>query len=125
MLVSYFDIEKYLQEVKLMVQKGKYRIADREKNHKLFLDYLITEDKCREILLDLCVEDFSEAVHNEHTKFAHEILYIFGKEVELIQRYGEGTRKVPLYIKFNKLDQSFLIVISLHEQEYPLNYRFK
>ena len=45
----------------------------------------------------------------------HETLYIFGKEVLLIERYGTAEKLVPLYIKFNKLDNEFVIVISFHE----------
>ena len=30
-----------------------------------------------------------------------------------------------LYIKFNKLTNQYLIVISFHKQEYPLTYKFK
>ena len=30
-----------------------------------------------------------------------------------------------LYIKFNKLDHCYVIVVSLHEQNYPIKYYFK
>ena len=55
------------------------------------------------IILDLNAMDFSDAVPNEHIGFEHETLYIFGKEVLLIERYGTAEKLVPLYIKFNKL----------------------
>ena len=32
---------------------------------------------------------------------------------------------VALYIKFNKLTNLYVIVISFHKQDYPLNYKFK
>ena len=42
--------------------------------------------------------------------------------------FGEKWNKektVSLYIKFNKLDGCFVIVISFHEQKYPLTYYFR
>ena len=69
--------------------------------------------------------DFSEILQNEHKGFEHELLYVFGKNVELLERIGNVSKIVPLYIKFNKLDNCYIIVVSLHEQKYPLNYYFK
>ena len=34
-------------------------------------------------------------------------------------------RTVSLYIKFNKISDQYLFVISFHEQEHPLSYYFK
>jgi hypothetical protein len=71
------------------------------------------------------VDDFAEVRQNEHKSFEHEQLYIFGKEVELLERIGHAKKIVSLYIKFNKLDNSFVIVVSFHEQRYPLHCFFK
>lgn len=35
------------------------------------------------------------------------------------------AKTVSLYIKFNKLENCFVIVISFHEQNYPLTYYFR
>ena len=43
----------------------------------------------------------------------------------MIERYGTAEKLVPLYIKFNKLDNEFVIVISFHEQRHPLTYYFR
>lgn len=80
---------------------------------------------CREIVLSLGVEDFSDAVQNEHTQYSEEVLYIFGKDISLLPRFGGDDEIVSLYIKFNKLKDQFLIIISFHKQEFPLKYRFK
>lgn len=77
------------------------------------------------ILLSLEVADFSEKRQNEHVGYEDEWLYIFGKAVPLIERFGSGERSVPLYIKFHKLENQFVIVISFHKQKYPLSYPFK
>ena len=83
------DIEQYLSEVKNAVEKDKYRIdrnAKRQDNINLFLDYVIDEAKAKEIILSLTAMDFSEILQNEHKGFEHERLYVFGKDVVLLER---------------------------------------
>jgi hypothetical protein len=122
------DIEQYLSEVKEAVENDNYRIARnarRQDNINLFSDYVIDEMKAKEIILSLTVMDFSEILQNEHRGFEHEELYVFGKDVTLLERNGTEERTVSLYIKFNKLENCFVIVISFHEQRYPLTYYFR
>ncbi len=122
------DIEQYLSEVKDAVKKDNYRLdrnTRRQDNINLFLDYVIDETKAKEIILDLTVMDFSEILQNEHQGFEHERLYVFGKDVVLLERNGTEEKAVSLYIKFNKLENCFVIVISFHEQKHPLTYYFK
>lgn len=122
------DIEQYLAEVKEAVRKDNYRLdqnARRQDNINLFLDYVIDEAKAKEIILSLTVMDFSEILQNEHKGFEHERLYVFGKDVVLLERNGTKEKTVFLYIKFNKLENCFIIIISFHEQKYPLTYYFK
>ena len=121
-------IAQYLDEVKCALRKNRYRIslnANRGANRKLFQDYVIDEAMARQILLELDVSDFSEVRPNEHEGYENELLYIFGKDVRLLERYGNKEKTVSLYIKFNKLENCFVIVISFHEQKFPLNYYFK
>ncbi|EOS78373.1 hypothetical protein C817_03625 [Dorea sp. 5-2] len=122
------DIEQYLFEVKEAVENNRYRLdqnAKRQDNINLFLDYVIDEAKAKEIILGLTVIDFSDILQNEHKGFEHERLYVFGKDVTLLERNGTEEKTVSLYIKFNKLENCFVIVISFHEQKYPLTYYFK
>ena len=122
------DIEKYLSEVKDAVEKDNYRLdrnARRQDNINLFLDYVIDEAEAKEIILSLTVMDFSEILQNEHKGFEHEKLYVFGKDVILLERNGTEEKTVSLYIKFNKLENCFVIVISFHEQKHPLTYYFR
>ena len=128
MNLSVSDVENYLEAVKCAVKAHRDRLdmnAKRPDNRKLFDTYLLTIRDAENIILDLNAMDFSDAVPNEHAGFEHETLYIFGKEVLLIKRYGTAEKLVPLYIKFNKLDNEFVIVISFHEQRHPLTYYFK
>ncbi len=122
------DIEQYLSDVKAAVENDRYRLDRnyrRQDNINLFLDYVIDEAKAKEIILSLTVMDFSEILQNEHKGFEHERLYVFGKDVILLERNGTEEKTVSLYIKFNKLENCFVIVISFHEQKYPFTYYFK
>ena len=128
MVLKIEEIEEYLNEVKEAVQIGKYRLdrnRKRQDNIDLFLKYVIDEAKAREILLSLTAADFSEILKNEHVGYEHERLYVFGKDVLLLERSGTEEKMVSLYIKFNKLKNCYVIVISFHEQKYPLKYPFK
>lgn len=122
------DMEQYLSKVKEAVENNNYRLdrnARRQDNINLFLDYVIDEAKAKEIILSLTVMDFSETLQNEHKGYEYEKLYVFGKDVVLLERNGMEEKTVSLYIKFNKLENCFVIVISFHEQKYPLTYYFK
>lgn len=122
------DIDFYLSEVKDAIRNQRYRIERnprRKDNCDLFLYYIITETDAKDILLSLKPTDFSEILQNEHKGFEHEQLYVFGKDVRLLERFGNSYKTVSLYIKFNKLENNYVIVISLHEQKHPLKYYFK
>ena len=114
-----------MNEVKKSVEEGRYQISSRTKNQCLYIDYVFSEQRCKEILLDLEADDFSEAVQNDHPQHTEEILYIFGKDVLLLPKQGGDEETVSLYIKFNKLANFYVIVISFHKQDYPLVYKFK
>jgi len=126
--VTIADIEKYLEDVKKAIHTGRYKVEmneNRQDNLDLFMDYVINEEKRKQILLGLTAMDFSEIRHNTHKGYEHELLYIFGKDVKLLRRFGAGEEQVSLYIKFNKLESRYVIVISFHKQKHPLKYKFR
>ena len=125
MNVTKSDIEQYLSDVFAAVNAGRYQISPRQKNQDIYMDYVFTEEDAKKVILSLTAYDFSDAVQNEHPQHPEEILYIFGKDINLMPRYGDSEEKVSLYIKFNKLTNQYVIVISFHKQEYPLTYKFK
>ena len=125
MNVTKSDIEQYLSDVFAAVNAGRYQISPRQKNQDIYMDYVFTEEDAKEVILSLTAYDFSVAVQNDHPQHPEEILYIFGKDINLMPRYGDSEEKVSLYIKFNKLTNQYVIVISFHKQEYPLTYKFK
>ena len=94
------DIEKYLSEVKDAVEKDNYRLdrnASRQDNINLFLDYVIDEAKAKEIILSLTAMDFSEILQNEHKGFEHEKLYVFGKDVTLLEEWDRRKNSISVY----------------------------
>ena len=125
MNITKSDVEKYLSDVFVAVRTGRFQISPRQKNQDIYKRYVFTEDDAKKVILSLSTNDFSDAVRNEHPEHREEILYIFGKDIKLLSRFEETEEEVSLYIKFNKLANQFLIVISFHKQEYPLTYKFK
>ena len=97
------DIEIYLQGVWAAIDAEKYQFAPRHKNRELLTDYVISEEIELDIIKSLTPMDFSTAVPNDHKGMEHEILYIFGKDINLLERFGDKERTVSLYIKFNKI----------------------
>lgn len=123
--VTKSDIERYLSDVFSAVASGRYQISPRKKNQDIYIDYVFTEHDAKKVILSLTVSDFSDAVPNNHSHYHEEILYIFGKDLLLLSRYDDSEELVPLYIKFNKLPNQYVFIISFHKQEYPLTYKFK
>lgn len=82
------EIKVYLEEVKEAIQNNRYRIernSRRQDNIDLFVNYVIDETIAKDILLGLEATDFSEILRNEHRGYEHELLYVFGKDVELLK----------------------------------------
>ncbi len=63
------------------------------------MDYVFTEEDAKRLILSLTVYDFSKAVHNDHPQYPEEILYIFGKDINLLPRFGGAEEWVSLYYK--------------------------
>ena len=123
-LIDKSEIADYLTKAKKLIVQNKFSIAlnsNRMTNLSLFDEYLIDEERIKIILLDLTEDDFCEKVQNKHVQFQHEWLYIFGKEISLMKK----RVKWSLYIKFNMIENKFVIVISFHKQKYPLVYYFR
>ena len=125
--LNFAEVEEYLSNVKKAVKEGRYereRNANREANSMLFRNYLISEEDAKKIIYNLTPMDFSEAVRNRKPQYADEILYIFGKEVKILERYGDAEKEIELYIKFKKESNDYVIVISFHEAKYPVKKYF-
>lgn len=127
MNLSIADIEEYLSIVRQAVQEDRYEIErneNREENLKLSWQYMLPEEEIKKIIYSLTPLDFSEAVKNRKKRFANEILYVFGKNVNLIERDSGQEKEIELYIKFNKEIDNYVIVISFHEAKHPVKKYF-
>lgn len=116
------EIDEYLTEIKKLIEENKWHIArnkNREDNIRLFHDYVITTDNVKKILMDLTPDDFCSCVQNRNASYPEEKLYIFGKCIRLLEKYGNKEKDVHLYIKINRLvSRQYVIVVSVHEQKY-------
>lgn len=127
MNLSIADIEEYLSMVRQAVREDRYEIErneNREENLKLSWQYILPEEEIKKIIYSLTPLDFSEAVKNRKKRFANEILYVFGKNVNLIERDSGQEKEIELYIKFNKEIDNYVIVISFHEAKHPVKKYF-
>lgn len=127
MNLSIADIEEYLSIVRQAVREDRYEIErneNREENLKLSWQYMLPEEEIKKIIYSLTPLDFSEAVKNRKKRFANEILYVFGKNVSLIERDSGQEKEIELYIKFNKEFDNYVIVISFHEAKHPVKKYF-
>ena len=127
MNLSIADIEEYLSIVRQAVREGRYEIErneNREENLKLSWQYMLPEEEIKKIIYSLTPLDFSEAVKNRKKRFANEMLYVFGKNVNLIERDNGQEKEIELYIKFNKEIDNYVIVISFHEAKHPVKKYF-
>lgn len=127
MNLSIADIEEYLSIVRQAVREGRYEIErneNREENLKLSWQYMLPEEEIKKIIYSLTPLDFSEAVKNRKKRFANEILYVFGKNVNLIERDSGQEKEIELYINFNKEIDNYVIVISFHEAKHPVKKYF-
>ena len=127
MNLSIADIEEYLSIVRQAVREDRYEIErneNREENLKLSWQYILPEEEIKKIIYSLTPLDFSEAVKNRKKRFANEILYVFGKNVNLIERDSGQEKEIELYIKFNKEIDNYVIVISFHEAKHPVKKYF-
>lgn len=127
-IVDKAHIEDYLAEVRQKIKIGLCRFAlnkNRQDNIDLLVDYVITKSEVKEIISTLNYIDFSEILQNDHKEYEHEFLYVFGKTVVLKRKKNKKFVDVPLYIKINNVKESSVIIISFHEQKYPLKFYFK
>ena len=127
MNLSIADMEEYLSIVRQAVREDRYEIErneNREENLKLSWQYMLPEEEIKKIIYSLTPLDFSEAVKNRKKRFANEMLYVFGKNVNLIERDNGQEKEIELYIKFNKEIDNYVIVISFHEAKHPVKKYF-
>ena len=90
MEITEYQIERYLNDMGRIISNGSCSIAlNRQKNQDLFMQYVIDEERAKEILLDLKVTDFSYVLKNEHKGYEHEDLYVLLDTFDLGGKIGD------------------------------------
>ena len=69
------EIEKVLEEFKMFVAKDKYRIIERDENYLLMVDYDISEEKRKNVLLELTIDDFVRKDKSRNKKLKDMSIY--------------------------------------------------
>lgn len=111
-------VERLHRNINNSVYGIGYAVKPSAKNSKLREDYIVTDNKIREILLSLTVDDYLKWDYSDNVNYQGEIVHLFQKIVPLIPRYQEDAkeRKVSLYIKITWMGkEGLLIVLSIHE----------
>lgn len=105
-------------------------VLSRDKNRNFKNRYICEDSKVMEIVSRLRVDDFCDGLDDfcdglDDLKNG-ETLYVYGVTVRLEERFGGSSCDVPIYIKVRltrrMMDGEMVegILISFHEQEYPL-----
>lgn len=122
--VSRDEIWEVLDKVKIAVNENKYVLSMRPKNMKIFDEYIFDEKDLKQILLNLGIKNFCDAKNSDHEKFSDKKVYIFGYDKILIPTFGTAEEMVSIYIKLQPIDNGRVFIISFHEQESPLIYKY-
>lgn len=91
-------------------------ISKRKKNAEFMKKYALFDSDVKEYVENLNKEDFIEKKKNEDSKIDAEYLYVFYKNLFLIDEYGESLEKV--YIKVCRLEdeEGTIFVVSFHNE---------
>ena len=124
------QISAVLQRIQECVSGGKYTVAQNEnraENVAVIREYNLTSEKQRHLLMQIAIEDFCHSLQNTNLGYEHEVLYVFCSQVNLYNLDNE-EKQLDLYTKFNIIDLPFgskVIVISFHQRNKPIDYKFR
>ncbi|MBN2794460.1 MAG: type II toxin-antitoxin system MqsR family toxin [Clostridia bacterium] len=121
------EIEKYLAEVRMLIQENRIHLSTREKNKKFLKKARMRASEVYKIVSSLTYFDFCKTLKNDtnNSKYVDEVLYVFTKTIE-VDLWSE-PRECQLYIKLNLCDLGKgkrTIIVSFHECEYELTTKF-
>ena len=105
------DINRYLEDTKELFKNNKYIISyndNRRENYQLIMDYVISEYDKKMILLSITSDNFVKRESNTKEKYHNEIMYVFGKNVDLMKicaikiKYQENKRTEKRMVCYNR-----------------------
>ena len=117
------EIEEYLKSVKKSVNAGNFIVCStqkNEKNRKFLLEYRLTKNKQKQMLIELEANDFCYSADNYNDP--QERLYFFCREYEL-DNWGT-IENVEVYIKIARKKDDFIVVVSFHKPEKSIKKLF-
>jgi hypothetical protein len=124
------QIVAVLQTIQDCVRMSQFIISqneNRQENIDFIKEYNLTSKKQKELLLKIEPEDFCHTLQNIKMGFEHEVLYVFCLQV-LLFNFEDKEEMVDIYTKFNIIDHNqgpFVVVISFHKRNKPINYLFQ
>ena len=80
------EIKSFLEKVKDCIREDKFIVStneNRQENIDFINEYNLTNQRQKEILLRLEVEDFCHSLQNTNIGFEYEVLYVFCPQVTL------------------------------------------
>lgn len=125
-MTSKNDVEIFLKTIhnKLAYDCHDLQISIKQGNNKKFLmEFALTKEDIRQIILSLKVTDFSTKMESIHPKFKN-YLYLFAPYCNFIHKTGIKVR-VQLYLKLVYVIPSHkIVVVSIHMPKEKLDYCF-
>ena len=124
------EVDKILSKIKACIEKESYYVSLNEKrkeNISFINTYNIRKNKQKSILMQIEVDDFCYSLRNKKNGYENEVLYVFVPQVSLFNS-DDDEECVSIYTKFNILDQpsgNFVVVISFHKLNRPIDYLFR
>lgn len=117
-------VRAYLKKLKEILNNPNHIINicdNRDKNYIFYYLYNIDKAYIEQVLNSLEASNFVEILINKNSNFPPNELYVFNKEVELVNQAGQ-EEEINLYIKLS-IDEivNRIITVSFHNASYSFN----
>lgn len=112
-------IQDFLDHVKALLPTKQFTFVVTEKNKLFDRKYNLRDESKQKIIKSLQVDDCIEKAKNTNSRYPNADVYIFVKECQLEDVYGETeTAKVYIkeYIITERGNYEMVVVISFHEE---------
>ena len=113
-------VERLHRHIRANVYGIGYTVKPTDKNSQLRKEYVVDDNKVRDILLSLRAEDYLRWEYSNDEHFKGEIVHFFQKNVLLIPRQKEDGKEeeIALYIKMTWSSKNgILFILSVHKDK--------
>ena len=118
-------VEYILDEMIECVEQGNFVVKQTEKNEVFAFEFSLTNEKRRNMLLSLKVEDYFNS--DESRNFPGRYIHEFCPKYKLVNIEG-NDELVDVYVKFEVEEEDTgkqTVVVSLHRAEKEVHFAFK